>query len=197
MIIDRSYKRQVITKYFLFPVAVITMTSCSLFEPAVQTCDEAQEYQESYSIPDLVVPKRLREIQKRSSFYIPEIADSESPISEEYLHVLREELESKAESEEQISGDQLSELLDLIDRTIEGRDNAIEQQTYNQKSSIKPTKSSTGECLDVSPNYFADGVLKTNRPSQLSERSQAESDEKGWWQRMRDRRKNREEESNP
>ena len=197
MIIDRSYKRQVITKYFLFPVAVITMTSCSLFEPAVQTCDEAQEYQESYSIPDLVVPERLREIQKRSSFYIPEIADSESPISEEYLPVLREELESKGESEEQISGDQLSELLDLIDRTIEGRDNAIEQQTYNQKSSIKPTKSSTGECLDVSPNYFADGVLKTNRPSQLSERSQPESDEKGWWQRMRERRKNREEESNP
>ena len=193
MIIERSYKRQVITKYFLFPVAVITMTSCSLFEPAVQTCDEAQEYQESYSIPDLVVPERLREIQKRSSFYIPEIADSESPISEEYLPVLREELESKVESEEQISGDQLSELLDLIDRTIEGRDNAIEQQTYNQKSSIKPTKSSTGECLDVSPNYFADGVLKTNRPSQLSERSKAESDEKSWWQRMRERRKNTEE----
>ena len=56
MIIDRCYKRQTITKYFLFPVAVITMTSCSLFEPAVQTCDEAQEYQESYSIPDLVIP---------------------------------------------------------------------------------------------------------------------------------------------
>ncbi len=103
----------------------------------------------------------------------------------------------EAESEEQISGDQLSELLDLIDRTIEGRDNAIERQAFNQKSSIKPTKSSTGECLDVSPNYFADGVLKTNRPSQLSERSEAESDEKGWWQRMRERRKNREEENNP
>ena len=66
-----------------------------------------------------------------------------------------------------------------------------------QKSSIKPTKSSTGECLDVSPNYFADGVLKTSRPSQLSESSQAESDEKGWWQRMRERRKNKEEEGNP
>ena len=87
--------------------------------------------------------------------------------------------------------------MDLIDRTIEGRDNAIERQAFNQKSSIKPTKSSTGECLDVSPNYFADGVLKTNRPSQLSERSEAESDEKGWWQRMRERRKNREEENNP
>ena len=197
MIINRCYKRQTITKYFLFPVAVITMTSCSLFEPAVETCDEAQEYQESYSIPDLVIPGTLREIQKRSSFYIPEIAELKSPILEEYLPVLKEELESKAESEEQISGDQLSELLDLIDRTIEGRDNAIEGQTYKQKSSIKPTKSSTGECLDVSPNYFADGVLKTNRPSQLSERSQAESDEKGWWQRMRDRRKNREEENNP
>ena len=197
MIIDKCYKKQTITKYFLFPVALITMTSCSLFEPAVQNCDEAQEYQESYSIPDLVIPETLREIQKRSSFYIPEIAELESPISEEYLPVLKEELESKAESEEQISGDQLSELLDLIDRTIEGRDNAIEGQTYKQKSSIKPTKSSTGVCLDVSPNYFADGVLKTNRPSQLSERSQAESDEKGWWQRMRDRRKNREEESNP
>ena len=197
MIIDRCYKRQTITKYFLFPVAVITMTSCSLFEPAVQTCDEDQEYQESYSIPDLMIPETLREIQKRSAFYIPEIAESESLISEEYLPVLKEELESKAESEDQISGDELSELLDLIDRTIERRDNAIERETYNQKSSIKPTKSSTGECLDVSPNYFADGVLKTNRPSQLSERSQAESDEKGWWQRMRDRRKNREEESNP
>jgi len=197
MIIDQCHKKQTITKYFLFPVAVITMTSCSLFEPAVQTCNEAQEYQESYSIPDLVIPETLREIQKRSSFYIPEIAELQSPISEEYLPVLKEELESKAESEEQISGDQLSELLELIDRTIEGRDNAIEGQTYKQKSSIKPTKSSTGECLDVSPNYFADGVLKTNRPNQLSERSQADSDEKGWWQRMRERRKNREEESNP
>ena len=197
MIIDRCYKRQTVTKYFLFPVAVITMTSCSLFEPAVQTCDEAQEYQESYSIPNLVIPETLREIQKRSAFFIPEISESKSPISEEYLPVLKEELESKAESEEQISGDQLSELLDLIDRTIEGRDNAIERQAFNQKSSIKPTKSSTGECLDVSPNYFADGVLKTNRPSQLSERSEAESDEKGWWQRMRERRKNREEENNP
>ena len=197
MIIDQCYKKQTITKYFLFPVAVITMTSCSLFEPAVQTCDEAQEYQESYSIPDLVIPETLREIQKRSSFYIPEIAELQSPISEEYLPVLKEELESKAESEEEISGDELSELLELIDRTIEGRDNAIEGQTYKQKSSIKPTKSSTGVCLDVSPNYFADGVLKTNRPSQLSERSQPESDEKGWWQRMRERRKNREEESNP
>ncbi len=197
MIIDRCYKRQTITKYFLFPVAVITMTSCSLFEPAVQTCDEDQEYQESYSIPDLMIPETLREIQKRSAFYIPEIAESESLISEEYLPVLKEELESKAESEDQISGDELSELLDLIDRTIERRDNAIERETYNQKSSIKPTKSSTGECLDVSPNYFADGVLKTNRPSQLSERSKAESDEKGWWQRMRERRNNREEESKP
>ena len=197
MIIDKCYKKQTITKYFLFPVAVITMTSCSLFEPAVQTCDEAQEYQESYSIPDLVIPETLREIQKRSSFYIPEIAELKSPISEEYLPELKEELESKAESEEQISGDQLSELLDLIDRTIDGRDNAIEGQTYKQKSSIKPTKSSTGECLDVSPNYFADGVLKTNRPSQLSERPQAESDEKGWWQRMRERRQNKEEEGNP
>jgi len=197
MIIDQCYKKQTITKYFLFPVAVITMTSCSLFEPAVQTCDEAQEYQESYSIPDLVIPETLREIQKRSSFYIPEIAELQSPISEEYLPVLKEELKSKAESEEEISGDELSELLELIDRTIEGRDNAIEGQTYKQKSSIKPTKSSTGVCLDVSPNYFADGVLKTNRPSQLSERSQPESDEKGWWQRMRERRKNREEESNP
>tara|TARA_B100001250_G_scaffold30845_1_gene25310 strand:+ start:1047 stop:1568 length:522 start_codon:yes stop_codon:yes gene_type:complete len=173
------------------------MTSCSLFEPAVQTCDEDQEYQESYSIPDLMIPETLREIQKRSAFYIPEIAESESLISEEYLPVLKEELESKAESEDQISGDELSELLDLIDRTIERRDNAIERETYNQKSSIKPTKSSTGECLDVSPNYFADGVLKTNRPSQLSERSKAESDEKGWWQRMRERRNNREEESKP
>ena len=197
MIIDRCYKRQTVTKYFLFPVAAITITSCSLFEPAVETCDEAQEYQESYSIPALVIPEALREIQQRSAFFIPEIAESESSISEEYLPVLKEELESKAESEEQIAGDQLSELLDLIDRTIEGRDNAIERQTYNQKSSIKPTKSSTGECLDVSPNYFADGVLKTNRPSQLSERPQAESDEKGWWQRMRERRQNKEEEGNP
>ena len=197
MIITRCYKSQTLTKYFLFPVALMTMTSCSLFEPAVQTCDEAQEYQESYSIPDLLIPERLREIQKKSSFYIPEIADSESSISEEYLPVLKEELEAKTESDKQISGDQLSELLDLIDRTIEGRDNAIERQSYNQKSSVKPTKSSSGDCLDVSPNYFADGVLKTNRPSQLSERSQAESDEKGWFQRMRDRRKSREEGSNP
>ena len=197
MIISRYYKKKNISKYFLFPLAIITITSCSFFEPAVQTCDEAQEYQDSYSIPDLVIPETLREIQQRSAFYIPEIAESKSLISEEYLPVLKEELESKVDLDQKVSGDDLSGLLDLIDRTIEGRSNAIERQTYNQKSSIKPTKSPTGECLDVSPNYFADGVLKTSRPSQLSESSQAESDEKGWWQRMRDRRKNREEESNP
>ena len=163
----------------------------------MQTCNEAQEYQDSYSIPDLVIPEKLREIQQRSAFYIPEIAESKSPISEEYLPVLKEELESKVDLDQKVSGDDLSDLLDLIDRTIEGRSNAIERQTYNQKSSLKPTKSSTGECLDVSPNYFADGVLKTNRPSQLSESPEAESDEKGWWQRMRERRKNKEEEGNP
>jgi hypothetical protein len=50
-------------------------------------------------------------------------------------------------------------------------------------------------CLDEAPSYFAKGVLGDNGSNQLSERSQAEADEKGWFQRMRDRRQNKKEES--
>ena len=194
MIIYRSKNNPTWLKYFFMSVVLVHLSSCSLFEPAIQTCDEVQEYQSSYSIPDLTVPNALREIQQRSSFYIPETIEANAPISEEFLPILKEELEAENNPQDPISGDQLSELLDLIDSTIENRDNALAQQSYDQKSSVKPVKSSSGECLDVSPNYFADGVLKSDRPSQSSKRTNAESNDKGWWERMRERRNNRKEE---
>ena len=180
---------------YLLALIVSSLSGCSFFNASVQTCNEPQEYLNSYSIADLVIPDALREIQKQSSFYISKDIDNNLISREEMLPVMRDEIKSAVKEKENISGDDLSELLDLIDQTIDGRTNAFDQGNYDVKSTTKRTNNLTDDCLDEAPNYFADGVLENNGSKRLSEKTINDSEEgKSWWQKLRDRRKNRAEE---
>ena len=180
---------------YLLALIVSSLSGCSFFNASVQTCNEPQEYLNSYSIADLVIPDALREIQKQSSFYISKDIDNNLISREEMLPVMRDEIKSEVKEKERISGDDLSELLDLIDRTIAGRTNAFDQGNYDVKSTAKRTANLTDICLDEAPNYFADGVLENNGSKRLSEKTINDSEEgRSWWQKLKDRRKNRTEE---
>ncbi len=180
---------------YLLALIVSSLSGCSFFNASVQTCNEPQEYLNSYSIADLVIPDALREIQKQSSFYISKDIDNNLISREEMLPVMRDEIKSAVKEKENISGDDLSELLDLIDQTIDGRTNAFDQGNYDVKSTTKRTNNLTDDCLEEAPNYFADGVLENNGSKRLSEKTINDSEEgKSWWQKLKDRRKNRAEE---
>jgi len=180
---------------YLLALIVSSLSGCSFFNASVQTCNEPQEYLNSYSIADLVIPDALREIQKQSSFYISKDIDNNLISREEMLPVMRDEIKSAVKEKENISGDDLSELLDLIDQTIDGRTNAFDQGNYDVKSTTKRTNNLTDDCLDEAPNYFADGVLENNGSKRLSEKTINDSKEgKSWWKKLKDRRKNRAEE---
>ena len=180
---------------YLLALILSSLSGCSFFNASVQTCNEPQEYLNSYSIADLVIPDALRELQKQSSFYIPKDIDNNLVSKEEMLPVMRDEIKSAVKEKESISGDDLSELLDLIDQTIDGRANAFDQGNYDVKSTAKRTANFTDICLDEAPNYFADGVLENNGSKRLSEKTINDSEEgKSWWQKLKDRRKNRTEE---
>ena len=84
----------------------------------------------------------------------------------------------------------MSELLDLIDQTIDGRTNAFDQGTYDVTSTTKRNVNLPDRCLEEAPNYFAKGVLETNGSKQPSDAEEGKS----WWQKLKDRRKNRAEE---
>ena len=62
----------------LLIVTFSTLSGCSFFEGSVQTCNEPQEYQESISVPALIVPDSLKELQNRSIFNIPDVLKTKS-----------------------------------------------------------------------------------------------------------------------
>ena len=62
-----------IKKFFQILLVLPILSGCSFFESAVLTCNEPQEYEQSTSIQNLVVPDNLRELQKRSRFNIGEL----------------------------------------------------------------------------------------------------------------------------
>ncbi len=176
--------------FYFLTLILSSLSGCSFFDATVQTCDEPQEYLNSYSIPDLVIPDALRALQKQSSFYIPKGIDYNQASQEEMLPVMRDEIKNQVQEKENISGDDLSELLDLIDQTIDGRTNAFDQGTYDVTSTTKRNVNLPDRCLEEAPNYFAKGVLETNGSKQPSDAEEGKS----WWQKLKDRRKNRAEE---
>ena len=86
-----------------------------------------------------------------------------------------------------ISGDDLSELLDLIDETIEGRNNIATQNRIISKVTQNVDSSRQVICLEESPNYFSDGMPSRRDLS----KEEVDEDDKSWWQRIRDRRSER------
>ena len=104
---------------------------------------------------------------------------------EEYLPIL-EDLPEESPIKN-ISGDDLSELLDLIDDTIDGRNNVSTQNRIITKVSKSVDPSRQIICIEESPNYFADGLPSRKNLSKKA----INEDDKSWWQRMKDRRADR------
>jgi len=186
-----------IKKFYQILLVLPILSGCSFFESAVLTCNEPQEYEQSTSIPNLVVPDNLRELQKRSRFNIPELEMNQSVIAEDNVigEMLPMTINEKNETTvDNIDDDDLSELLGLIDKTIDNRDitsnKAMVYKEVNQDSNNKQLQ----PCLDEAPNYFADGILQKTLPTQNYERKSKTGQKKkrSFWQRITGRNKDSE-----
>ena len=93
-------------KSILITIPILFISSCSFFESPVQTCEEIQEYQSSVSIPQLLLPQALIEIQKRSSFDMSDLSTNNNLSRDEYLPILQDLPEESPIKN--ISGDDLS-----------------------------------------------------------------------------------------
>jgi hypothetical protein len=151
--------------------ALFLLSGCSFFDSSVQTCEEPQEYQESVSILPLIVPDSLRNIQNKSAFNIPNTQGS-SAFTQQGFTLPRAPdksvgMANQSNQMANIEGDELSELLSLIDQTISNRQ--LEEQyepiyenlttDYESNPSVKP-------CLDGPPKYFTEEISPRSMPSQ-------------------------------
>ena len=156
---------------FVACLALFLLSGCSFFGNYVQTCEELQEYQESVSILPLIVPDSLRNIQNKSAFNIPNTQGSNAFTQQSFtLPRAPDKSVGMAKQSNQmanIDGDELSELLSLIDQTIANRQ--LEEQyepiyenlttDYESNPSVKP-------CLDGPPKYFTEEISPRSMPSQ-------------------------------
>jgi len=156
---------------FVACLALFLLSGCSFFDNSVQTCEELQEYQESVSILPLIVPDSLRNIQNKSAFNIPNTQGSNA-FSQQSFTLPRAPDKSVGIAKQSnqmanIDGNELSELLSLIDQTIANRQ--LEEQyepiyenlttDYESNPSVKP-------CLDGPPKYFTEEISPRSMPSQ-------------------------------
>ncbi len=156
---------------FVACLALFLLSGCSFFGNSVQTCEELQEYQESVSILPLIVPDSLRNIQNKSAFNIPNTQGSNAFTQQSFtLPRAPDKSVGMAKQSNQmanIDGNELSELLSLIDQTIANRQ--LEEQyepiyenlttDYESNPSVKP-------CLDGPPKYFTEEISPRSMPSQ-------------------------------
>ena len=105
--------------------ALFLLSGCSLFNNTVENCEEPQEYQESGSIPPLIVPDYLRNIQSKSVFNISNTQESNAFSQESFIMPVTSDKSSGIREQNNlmgnIDGNELSELLQLIDQTISSR----------------------------------------------------------------------------
>ena len=156
---------------FVTCLALFLLSGCSFFDSSVQTCEEPQEYQESVSILPLIVPDSLRNIQNKSAFNIPNTQGSSAFTQQSFTLPRAPDksvgMANQSNQMANIEGDELSELLSLIDQTIANRQ--LEEQyepiyenlttDYESNSSVKP-------CLDGPPKYFTEEISPRSMPSQ-------------------------------
>ncbi len=182
---------------FVACLALFLLSGCSFFDSSVQTCEEPQEYQESVSILPLIVPDSLRNIQNKSVFNIPNTQGSNAFTQQSFtLPRAPDKSVGMAKQSNQmanIDGDELSELLSLIDQTIANRQ--LEEQyepiyenlttDYESNPSVKP-------CLDGPPKYFTEEISPRSMPSQTytqpSGVSEVGEEEKSRRQKRREKR---------
>ena len=182
---------------FVACLALFLLSGCSFFDSSVQTCEEPQEYQESVSILPLIVPDSLRNIQNKSVFNIPNTQGSSAFTQQSFTLPRAPDksvgMANQSNQMANIEGDELSELLSLIDQTIANRQ--LEEQyepiyenlttDYESNPSVKP-------CLDGPPKYFTEEISPRSMPSQtytqLSGVSEVGEEEKSRRQKRREAR---------
>ena len=156
---------------FAICLAPFLLSGCSLFGDAVITCDEPQEYQESVSMPPLIVPDYLKNIQDNSIFNINNSQGSNafvqgnivtSQVTDQFLNI-----PDQINQMENIEGDELSELLQLIDQTISNRQVAGQYEpVYKSVTNDSESDSSLEPCLDQAPRYFTEKIIPRSMPAQ-------------------------------
>ena len=179
--------------------ALFLLSGCSLFNvnDVVENCEEPQEYQESDSIPPLIVPDYLRNIQSKSVFNISNTQESNTFSQESFIMPMTSDKSSSIPEQNNqignIDGDELSELLQLIDQTISSRQ--LEGQydpIYENVTVDYESNPSTKPCLDGPPKYFTEKVSPRSMPSQTytrpSDESKATEEEKSRRQIRREKR---------
>jgi len=186
-----------IKKFYQILLILPILSGCSLFESSVQTCNEVQEYEQSGSIPNLVVPDNLRELQKRSRFNIPDSVSNQSVIAEDKIigdMLPMKDIKEINTTVDDINADDLSELLGLIDKTIDNRNVTSNRTMVYQENIQDSSNNQLQPCLDEAPNYFADGILQKTMPTQNYERQgkRVQKKKRSLWQRMTGRNKDSE-----
>ena len=186
-----------IKKFYQILLILPILSGCSLFESSVQTCNEVQEYEQSGSIPNLVVPDNLRELQKRSRFNIPDSVSNQSVIAEDKIigdMLPMKDIKEINTTVDDINADDLSELLGLIDKTIDNRNVTSNNTMVYQENIQDSSNNQLQPCLDEAPNYFADGILQKTMPTQNYERQgkRVQKKKRSLWQRMTGRNKDSE-----
>ena len=180
--------------------ALFLLSGCSFFDSSVQTCEEPQEYQESVSILPLIVPDSLRNIQNKSAFNIPNTQGSSAFTQQSFtLPRAPDKSVGMANQSNQIAnieGNELSELLSLIDQTISNRQ--LEEQykpIYENVTSNYESNPTVKPCLDGPPKYFTEEISPRSMPSQTytqpSGVSEVGEEEKSRRQKRREKRQQR------
>ena len=174
-------------------VTFSTLSGCSFFEGSVQTCNEPQEYQESISVPALIVPDSLKNLQDRSVFNIPDVFATKS-FNQKRNNAPKISNNTAAVNKtvnkiENIKDDELSELLELIDQTIEYRTLRQYSLAYDNTEIGFESEESLGSCVEDPPNYFAEGVMPRSMPSQADTKSSNRSKEANKEKSRRQKRK--------
>ena len=177
----------------IFIVTFLTLSGCSFFEGSVQTCNEPQEYQESISVPALIVPGSLKNLQDRSVFNIPDVFATKS-FDQKKNNTSKISNNTAAFNKtvskiENIEDDELSELLELIDQTIEYRTLKQYSLAYDNTEIGFESEESLGSCVEDPPNYFDEGVKPRSMPSQADTKSSNRSKEANKEKSRRQKRK--------
>ena len=177
----------------IFIVTFFTLSGCSFFEDSVLTCHEPQEYQESISVPALIVPDSLKDLQDRSVFNIPDVIEAKS-FNQKRNNISKISNNTVVANKtinkiENIEDDELSELLELIDQTIEYRTIGQYSLAYDSSATGSEVEESLAPCIEDSPNYFSEGVMPRSMPSQTDTKSSNRSKEANKEKSRRQKRK--------
>ena len=131
------------------------------------------------------------------SINIPDIGINQTVIAEDKIigdMLPMTDIKETSSPADDINADDLSELLGLIDKTIDNRNVTSNRIMVFQEVKQDSSNNQLQPCLDESPNYFADGILQKTMPTQNYEREgkRGQMKKRSLWQRITGRNKDSE-----